>query len=83
MSQLLHLKDEFGNDMWFGDTGEVRMAAMTNIEDYAKQLPRIRDVKLRPDDVIVVGYPKSGRDGRDTCVCLCVCVCVLCVCVCV
>ena len=63
MSQFLHEKDGFGNDMWFGDTGPVRMAALPHVPDYAGQLDRIRDVTLRSDDVIVVGYPKSGEGG--------------------
>lgn len=59
--QLLHVKDQFGNDMWFGDAGAVRVAAVPHV-DYRGLLDRIRDFDLRHDDVIVVGYPKSGNN---------------------
>ena len=60
MSDLLHKTDRFGNDIWLGDSGDVKMAALAGI-DYSTHLSRIRDVELRPDDVILVGFPKSGR----------------------
>ncbi|KAK7103164.1 sulfotransferase 1A2-like [Littorina saxatilis] len=62
MSQFLHLKDKFGNDVRFGNTGEVRVAPLPHIDDYSALLDRIRDVRLHPDDVIVVGFPKSGNN---------------------
>nr|KAG5703493.1 hypothetical protein BaRGS_020127 [Batillaria attramentaria] len=61
MSNFVLEKDRFGNDMWFGDK-EVRFAALPFIQDYKEQLKTIKEMKLRSDDVLVAGYPKSGAD---------------------
>ncbi|KAK7492336.1 hypothetical protein BaRGS_00016433, partial [Batillaria attramentaria] len=61
MSNFVLEKDRFGNDMWFGDK-EVRFAALPFIQDYKEQLKTIKEMKLRSDDVLVAGYPKSGNN---------------------
>nr|KAG5703498.1 hypothetical protein BaRGS_020132 [Batillaria attramentaria] len=60
MSQFLHEIDRFGNDMWFGDAGDIKMPPLVIIHDYKKMLQRIKELQLRSDDVLVVGYPKTG-----------------------
>nr|KAG5703495.1 hypothetical protein BaRGS_020129 [Batillaria attramentaria] len=61
MSQFEHVKDRFGNDMWFGDGGEMKFPAFPYVQDYGQQLQRIKQLPLRTEDVIVVSYPKSGQ----------------------
>ncbi|KAK7492334.1 hypothetical protein BaRGS_00016431, partial [Batillaria attramentaria] len=62
MSQFEHVKDRFGNDMWFGDGGEMKFPAFPYVQDYGQQLQRIKQLPLRTEDVIVVSYPKSGNN---------------------
>ncbi|XP_025105959.1 sulfotransferase 1A2-like [Pomacea canaliculata] len=59
---LIVRKDKFGNDIWLGDGGEVIFAPVDCIPDYRKHLQHIRDMQLRADDVLIVGYPKSGNN---------------------
>jgi hypothetical protein len=61
MPQFLELKDKFGNNLFFGNGGDVRFAATPLIPDFRQQLKDVRQLELRSDDVIVVGYPKSGQ----------------------
>lgn len=61
MPQFLELKDKFGNNLYFGNGGEVRFAASPLITDFRQQMKDVRELELRSDDVIVVGYPKSGN----------------------
>ena len=61
MPQFLELKDKFGNSLYFGNGGDVRFAATPLIADFRQQLKDVRQLELRTDDVIVVGYPKSGE----------------------
>ncbi|KAK7114683.1 sulfotransferase 1C4-like [Littorina saxatilis] len=61
MPQFLELKDKFGNNLYFGNGGDVRFAATPLISDFRQQLKDVRQLELRTDDVIVVGYPKSGN----------------------
>lgn len=69
MSALLHLKDQFGNNMYFGDTGHIRLPAVPNV-DFTSLLQTVRDVTMREDDVMVVGYPKSGNNWTHHMVCM-------------
>nr|KAG5703476.1 hypothetical protein BaRGS_020110 [Batillaria attramentaria] len=62
MSQFEHVKDKFGNDLWFGDGGEMRFPPMSHVQDYRKQLQDIKQLPLREDDVIVACFPKSGTN---------------------
>ncbi|KAK7492335.1 hypothetical protein BaRGS_00016432, partial [Batillaria attramentaria] len=62
MPQFEHVKDRYGNDLWYGDGGEVRFAANPAIQDYREQLKTIKERRLRSDDVLIVGYPKSGNN---------------------
>nr|KAG5707187.1 hypothetical protein BaRGS_017871 [Batillaria attramentaria] len=64
MSQFVHLKDKYGNDMWFGHP-VVRMPASEDVKDYNKQLQILKDMELRSDDVITVAYPKSGLNWTN------------------
>ena len=61
MPQFLELKDKFGNNLYFGNGGDVRFAASPLISDFRQQLKDVRQLELRSDDVIVVGFPKSGE----------------------
>nr|KAG5687673.1 hypothetical protein BaRGS_027565 [Batillaria attramentaria] len=61
MSGLEHVKDEAGNDIWFGDGGELRFPPGNHITDFKQQLKRLKTLQLRSDDVIVVGYPKTAK----------------------
>ncbi|KAK7498913.1 hypothetical protein BaRGS_00010005, partial [Batillaria attramentaria] len=61
MPQFLELKDKFGNSLYFGNGGDVRFAATPIIDDFRQQLKDVQQLELRSDDVIVVGYPKSGN----------------------
>lgn len=60
MSDRIHIKDQFGNDMLFGHAGDVWMPQFPMIPDYRQHLQHIRHLELRPDDVIIIGYPKTG-----------------------
>lgn len=65
MPQFLELKDKFGNSLFFGNGGDVRLAATPLIADFRKQLKDVQELYLRHDDVIITGYPKSGE--RSVC----------------
>nr|KAG5688473.1 hypothetical protein BaRGS_011911 [Batillaria attramentaria] len=60
MSGRIHLKDQFGNDLYFGHAGDVWMPLFPHIPDFRQHLQDIRHLELRPDDIIIAGYPKSG-----------------------
>ena len=58
--QFLTVPDGYGNDMYFGNTGSVRVAALPIEKNYHTLLERIRNFQLQENDVIVTGFPKSG-----------------------
>ncbi|KAL8572566.1 hypothetical protein ACOMHN_040470 [Nucella lapillus] len=60
MSDFLHLKDHFGNDVYFGDAGNIRLPPLPTANKTL--LKTVSDLTLREDDVIIVGYPKSGNN---------------------
>nr|KAG5687670.1 hypothetical protein BaRGS_027562 [Batillaria attramentaria] len=47
MSGLEHVKDEAGNDIWFGDGGELRFPPGNHITDFKQQLKRMKTLQLR------------------------------------
>ena len=61
MSGQIHLKDRYGNDLNFLNGGDVWVAIFPDIDDdYRQHLKNLRRLELRPDDIIVAGYPRSG-----------------------
>ena len=61
MSERVHLKDRYGNDLSFLNGGDVWVPILPDIVDnYRQHLKNLRRLEMRPDDVIVVGYPRSG-----------------------
>ncbi|KAK7478713.1 hypothetical protein BaRGS_00030017 [Batillaria attramentaria] len=62
MSQFVHEKDKYGHDYWYLDGGDVRSAPAGHITDFRQQLTRIKNMELRPDDVIMAAFPKSGNN---------------------
>ncbi|KAK7492359.1 hypothetical protein BaRGS_00016456, partial [Batillaria attramentaria] len=64
MSQFEHVKDKYGNDLYYGHP-EVRMAAVDYVKDFYKQVEMLKEIELRPDDVITVSYPKSGQNWTN------------------
>ncbi|KAL8572568.1 hypothetical protein ACOMHN_040472 [Nucella lapillus] len=60
MSDVIHQKDQFGNDLYYRDTGEIWLPPMTIAGKTSLEM--VSDLTLREDDVIVVGYPKSGNN---------------------
>lgn len=60
MSSDFSLKDRHGNDIYFGNGGDVWFPQYDEIPDYREHLNKIRHMQMRQDDVILVGYPRSG-----------------------
>ncbi|XP_025098768.1 sulfotransferase family cytosolic 1B member 1-like isoform X2 [Pomacea canaliculata] len=55
------IKDKFGNDRWF--IGEdIRLSPLKHQLSLADRLRLINTFDLRPDDVIVAGYLRSGNN---------------------
>ncbi|KAK7492358.1 hypothetical protein BaRGS_00016455, partial [Batillaria attramentaria] len=61
MSQFETVKDKYGNEICFGHS-EVKFPALEYVKDFYKQVEMLKDIELRPDDVITVAYPKSGQN---------------------
>ena len=61
MSGQIHLKDRYGNDLGFLNGGDIWVPIFPDIDDdYRQHLKNLRRLELRPDDIIVAGYPRSG-----------------------
>ncbi|KAK7490628.1 hypothetical protein BaRGS_00018045, partial [Batillaria attramentaria] len=59
-SPFVELKDKFGNDISFGQCGDILIPAFPGIPDFRKHRDNIKDLELKPDDVIIAGFPKTG-----------------------
>lgn len=57
----LELKDKFGNDLRFGNGGDIWYPPFPLVQDYRQHVKDIRQVELRPDDILVTGFPKTGE----------------------
>ncbi|XP_025090135.1 sulfotransferase 1C3-like [Pomacea canaliculata] len=60
MSAYLELKDKFGNDLRFGNGGDIWYPPFPFAQDYRQHVKDIRQVELRPDDILITGFPKTG-----------------------
>lgn len=58
--KLVCKKDNFGNDRWFFDE-DIRLPPLPPGLPQWDRLNYIRNLDLRPDDVIIAGYPRSGK----------------------
>ena len=54
------LKDKYGNNINFGNFGDILVPAFPMIKDFRQHKADIREMNLKPNDVIITGYPKTG-----------------------
>ena len=54
------LKDKYGNNINFGNFGDILVPALPMIKDFRQHKADIREMNLKPNDVFLTGYPKSG-----------------------
>ena len=59
------MKDRYGNDLVFHNGGDIWCPTYPDIVDYRQHLKDLRHLELRKDDIVVVGYPRSGEFGKD------------------
>lgn len=64
MDQFEHVKDKFGNDMYYGHP-EMKLPPHPYVKDHYKHVDILKDIQLRPDDVITISYPKSGQNWTN------------------
>ncbi|XP_070175894.1 sulfotransferase 1C2-like, partial [Littorina saxatilis] len=57
---IVQLKDKYGNDLHFGHLGDMLIPAFPGIPDFRQNKADIRAMHVKPDDVIITGFPKSG-----------------------
>lgn len=62
MDRFVELKDKFGNKLLFLNAGDVWLGPTPVIEDGRERLEQIKEMDLREDDIIIAGFPKSGRN---------------------
>ena len=55
---------ESGAQFTVGDSGDLWFPPFPLVNSYPEQLDVIKGLKMREDDVILAGYPKSGKEGR-------------------
>ena len=54
------LKDKYGNNINFGHFGDILIPAFPMIEDFRQHKADIREMNLKPTDVLLTGYLKAG-----------------------
>ncbi|XP_076462645.1 sulfotransferase 1C2A-like [Babylonia areolata] len=54
------LKDRHGNDIYYGNGGEVWYPPSLHVQDYRAHLKKTRHMKLRDDDILITSFPRSG-----------------------
>ncbi|XP_070204442.1 uncharacterized protein [Littorina saxatilis] len=58
----IELKDKHGNNIYFGSFGDLLIPAFPMIQDFRQHKQDIREMDLKPDDVLITGYPKTGNN---------------------
>ena len=56
----VELKDKYGNNINFGHCGDILIPAFPGIEDFRQHKADIREMNLKPNDVLLTGYLKAG-----------------------
>lgn len=56
----VELKDKFGNDFRFGHCGDIFIPPFPLVHDFRLHMRAIKDMDIKPNDVIIAGYPKTG-----------------------
>ena len=56
----VELKDKHGNNLYFGHFGDMLIPAFPLIQDFRQHKADIREMDLKPNDVIITGFPKTG-----------------------
>lgn len=59
-AQYVELKDKFGNDLNLGNCGDILSPPFPGIQDFRQHLCDIKNMDLKPNDVIICGFPKTG-----------------------
>ena len=61
MSESTQHKDRFGNPLPFNKNAEVKVLFFPSTEDPKVILQKVKDTEMNANDVLVVGYMKSGK----------------------
>ncbi|KAK7490647.1 hypothetical protein BaRGS_00018064, partial [Batillaria attramentaria] len=56
----VELKDKYGNDFCLGHCGDIFLPPFPFVKDFRQHVQAIKDMDVKPNDVIITGYPKTG-----------------------